>query len=447
MGEVCSTGRIADEAPFVASVQTAMRGFEVPGESDGTGGRVDLAHVWQLCGGGPVVEIVIVGASLAGLRAVESLRALGSDDQIIMIGEEGHPPYDRPPLSKDVLTGKLGFDDVLLRRGNFDALDVQLWTGARAVGLDPQERRIVLEDGREVKYDEAIIATGARARNLPALEGVPGVHVLRTIEDSLAIRDAMETAQSMVVIGAGFIGSEVASAACERGLSVTVLEAASAPMGRVFGEVIGKRLAALHDTAGSVLVCDASVVGVVADDTITAVTLADGTDVTADLVVVGVGSVPNAEWLAGSGMDTTNGVLCDSTGRVVHTEHVHALGDVARWHSPRYGEAVRTEHWQSAGDQAQTIGARLLGGPDVGEPLPYVWSDQFGQRIQVVGRCGSFDDVQVVRDDDEAFVAVTGRDDELRAVVGMGDNKAFGKLRRHLLKSTSWSDVLDEIEQ
>lgn len=390
------------------------------------------------------MDVVVVGASLGGLRVAEALRAIGSDDRVVLVGDEEHLPYDRPPLSKEILTGKLDRDDIALRdTAGLAELGVELQLGRRAVALDTRDRVVELDGGTALGFDEIVVATGARARRLPALDGVEGVHVLRTIEHALAIREAMEQGARVAVVGGGFIGSEVASAARDRGLDTTVLEALDAPLCRVLGPVLGVRLGRLHADWGSDLRCRAEVAGVDGARRVERVRLGDGAGVDADLVVVGVGSVPNTEWLAGSGLDTTDGVLCDSRGRAVGAEHVHAVGDVARWVSRRFGDAVRTEHWTAAGDQAQSVAADLLGQPEPAEPVPYVWSDQFGLRIQVAGRFRADDHIEVVRDDD-AFVAMAGRDGRLAAVVAMDDPRRFGGFRRLLARDATWDDALGE---
>jgi NADPH-dependent 2,4-dienoyl-CoA reductase/sulfur reductase-like enzyme len=390
------------------------------------------------------VHVVIVGASLAGLRSVESLRAAGFDGRVTMVGDELHEPYDRPPLSKEILTGKLEVPDIRLRdNAGMAALEVDLLLGARATHLDVEAREVELDGCRRLSYDEVVIATGSRARRLPSFDGLQGAHVLRTIEDAVAIRDAMETSESVAIVGGGFIGSEVASAARDRGLPTTVLEAMDAPLCRGLGATLGSRLGQLHSEAGAVLRCGVDIDGPVGERQIEGVRLADGGIIDADLVVVGVGSVPNTEWLDGSGLDVTNGVRCDGVGRAHGAEHVHAIGDVARWASERFGDDVRTEHWTSAGDQAQVVVAGLLGLPVPAEAVPYVWSDQFGHRIQVGGRCGPDDELRVVRDDD-VFVAITGRGARLASVVAVDDPKRFGAFRRLIRRDATWDEALAE---
>ena len=391
------------------------------------------------------VEVVVVGASLAGLRVAESLRRAGYTDRIVLVGEEEHVPYDRPPLSKDLLTGRQGPDDIRLRdETGLRELEVDLRLGAAAVGLDSVARTVELRDGSLIRGDVVIIATGSRARRLPSLGNASGVHVLRTVDDAVALREAMRRATSMVVVGAGFIGAEVASAARECGLQVTVVETSVAPLCRALGPRLGARLGRLHAESGSRLLCETSVVSVDNEQVVERVMLHDGSTIETDIVVVGIGTQPNTEWLAGSGLDITDGVLCDEHGRTVGAEHVYAVGDVARWTSRRFRDAVRTEHWAAAGEQAQAVVADILGLPQPDEAVPYVWSDQFGHRIQIAGRCGEDNAIEVVRDDGGGFVAITGRDGRLVSVVAMDDQRRFGVFRRMIGRDASWGDALLE---
>lgn len=387
------------------------------------------------------MHVLIVGASLAGLRTAESLRALGFDGDITMVGEEAHAPYDRPPLSKELLTGERTPAEIALRgeHGVRD-LDVDLMLGRRAIGLDLPAREVALDDGATVSFDELVVATGARARTIPTLVGFENVFVLRTLDEALAIRAAMLAGDQVVVVGGGFIGSEVASSARHLGRSVTVLEAGRTPMNRVLAPPIGERLARLHTEAGSDLRCGALVERAVGFPRAEAVVLADGTRLPAEVVIVGAGSIPNTEWLRGGAIDLDDGVRCDTRGRVLGAPHMHAVGDVARWESVRFGDCLRAEHWSSAGDQAQEVAGDLLGLPAGDEAVPYVWSDQFGHRVQVGGRCRADDEVFIV-DDGPRFLALTRRDDLLAAVVTVDDAKAFRQFRSMIASSVTWDDA------
>jgi NADPH-dependent 2,4-dienoyl-CoA reductase/sulfur reductase-like enzyme len=386
------------------------------------------------------MRVVIVGASLAGVRSAESLRMLGFDGQITMIGDEDRYPYDRPPLSKEVLSRQVEFDEIVLRdTTGLAELDVELLLGKPATDLDPLDQRVQV-GAENIAYDHLIVATGARARAVSSFENVDGALPLRTFSDAIAVRDAMDRAEHILVVGAGFIGSEVASAACHRGLRTTVLEMAEAPLARALGGLIGGRLRQIHADHGSVLRCGVTVVG---PTNPRGVLLADGTAIEADVVILGLGSVPNTEWLAGSGLSVDDGVLCDTVGRAVGVDRVHAVGDVARWASWRFGDRTRTEHWTAAGDQAQIVAGDILGRDPGPEPVPYVWSDQFGHRIQIVGRCRpSIDEVAIVRDDPAGFAAITGRMGRLASAVTIDDSRQLAIFRRLIARDTSWSDAL-----
>ncbi|MCE5288588.1 MAG: NAD(P)/FAD-dependent oxidoreductase, partial [Nocardiaceae bacterium] len=259
-------------------------------------------------------RLVVVGASLAGLRAVEAARKSGFDGPITLVGSEPHRPYDRPPLSKayldDVELPSVEFREEATLRGE---LTVDLELGVAATGLDTESRLIALADGRELTYDALVIATGATARRLPGTDGLAGVHALRTVDDAAHIRAALEAGARTVVIGAGFIGSEIASAARRRGLAVTVIEALPTPLIRAVGAQMGSRLARLHVDNGTELRCGVGVEGIEGNGRVEGVVLSDGSTISADLVVVGIGATPATDWLHGSGVTLDNGIVCDET--------------------------------------------------------------------------------------------------------------------------------------
>ncbi len=363
-------------------------------------------------------RIVIVGASLAGLRAAQTLREEGHDGSITLIGAEAHLPYDRPPLSKAFLAGTLSRDQVDLPVGSAAGADFRLST--RATGLDLGRRQVTLDTGEALEFDGAIIATGAEPRTVPGLPwrpGLPepdGVFVLRTIDDGSALRQRLVREPKVAVVGAGFIGSEVAATCHGLGLDVTVVEALPVPMVRGVGEVVGRRCARLHSDHGVDLRLGVGVMGLSGRDRVEAVLLADGTAVPADVVVIGVGVAPATEWLVGSGLDLDDGVRCDRWCRALAggrpVPGVVAAGDVARWENPLFGEVMRVEHWTNAVEQGRAAALTLLHGEDapVFDPVPYFWSDQYQTKIQFVGRTGP--DVKVVDGslDDDRFVVAYG---------------------------------------
>lgn len=357
--------------------------------------------------------VIVVGGSLAGLRTAQALRREGHTGPLIVVSEEPHwPPYDRPPLSKQVLVGSLEPERVRLRVP--DEVDADVRVGVRAVGLELARRSVRLDDGEQLAYGGLVVATGASPRRIPGTEGLGGIHVLRTIDDSLALRADLDGARRVVVVGAGFIGCEVASSCRSLGLDVTlvdVLPLPLAPLGPRAGEIVRD----LHAANGVELRLGTAVAGFDGNDRVRGVRLADGTAVDADVVVVGIGVVPNTGWLDGSGLELADGVVCDASCLAVGgDDRVAAVGDVARWDHPRYGSS-RIEHWTNAGEQATHAAKALLHGRDAAgpfSPVPYFWSDQFGTKLQFLGNCGDGDEFAVIEGsvEDGRWVAAYGRD-------------------------------------
>ena len=338
-----------------------------------------------------MTRIVVVGGSTGGVRSVQALRRAGYTGELVLVSDEAHLPYDRPPLSKDPLAvGSDGAPVPLLTADDAKHLDVHLRLGTRATALDPAARVVTLSsaDGDDaIEYDVLVIATGVTARRLPATENVDGVHVIRTLDDARAVQALLGDGRRSVVIGAGFIGAEFAAAARAQQMDVTLVEAQQVPLSHILGEVVGAEVASLHEAHGSRLLAGVSVAEIVtADGRVEAVLLADGTRLPADLVVVGIGAAPATGWLEGSGLPVANGVECDADLQVLGYPGVYAVGDIARWPHPAYDEPIRIEHWTNAGDQAQIMAAHVVGAKRPAAPLPYVWSDQYGHRIQIVGR-------------------------------------------------------------
>jgi NADPH-dependent 2,4-dienoyl-CoA reductase/sulfur reductase-like enzyme len=390
--------------------------------------------------------IVIVGASIAGLRAVETLRREGYDDRLVLVGDEPHLPYDRPPLSKELLAGEWEPDQVVLRKQPYDDLDLDLRLGQRATALDLEGRAVALDGGERLPFDGLVICTGARPRTLPNAPPLDGVFVLRTLDDCLAIRARLDGGPRVVVIGAGFIGSEVAATCRGRGLEVTVLEMLPVPMARGVGPVIGEACGQLHRDHGVDLRCGVAVAGFEGRDRVERVRLADGTAIDADLVVVGVGVVPTTEWLADSGLAVDDGIVCDET--CLAAPGVVAAGDVARWPNPLFdGESMRVEHWTNATEQGVAAARRLLADDSSAElfaPVPFVWSDQYDVKIQVVG-CIHGDDEVVVADgslDERRFVALFGRGGRLVGALGFTRPRLVMQYRRMIAERASWDDAL-----
>lgn len=369
--------------------------------------------------------IVIVGASLAGLSAARTIRRADDNVPIVLIGDEPHYPYDRPPLSKGFLAGTTPEEKLRLRAAaDPDELGVEWRLGTAAVGLDVAQRTITVKasiaggsastDGsastgksastgnaEAIEFAGLIIATGARPRQLPG-SNLQGVHVLRSLDDARALKTALDDGPSrIVVIGAGFIGAEVAATAREAGHDVTIVEAAGAPLARVLDTDAGMAIADLHREHGvdvrlgvgvSALQSDT----VLDDPAVSAVALDDGSLIECDIVVVGIGVIPNTDWLEGSGLTIDNGIVCDDTCVAIGSDPEHpvvAAGDVARWDHHRYGQ-VRVEQWDNGVEQGAYAGTRVLAAlngepsPDPYGPVPWFWSDQYDRKIQLAGMPG-----------------------------------------------------------
>lgn len=386
-----------------------------------------------------IERLVVVGASLAGLRAVETARKSGFTGEITLVGAEAHLPYDRPPLSKAFLDD--GDEPFFRPAGYFsDELAVHLELGCRATALDTSEKSVRLGD-HEVSYDALIIATGARARTLPG--NLAGVHVLRTVDDARSVRAALESGARTVVVGAGFIGSEVASSARKRGLSATVVEALPTPLVRAVGEKAGSLLSSLHAANGTDLRCGAGVSSFEGNGQVAAVVLTDGSRIPADLVVVGVGAIPETDWLRGSGVGINNGVVCDSmlwTG----VDGVYAAGDVANWHNPKFDRQMRLEHWTSAAEQG-AVAARNALDPAAAKPystVPYFWSDWYDSRIQFVGTPLA-DEIEIINNAPEKALVLYRTGEHLTGALTVNGQSKIMKYRGMIMRRVSWQDALD----
>ncbi len=398
----------------------------------------------------PSSTIVVVGASLAGLRAAETLRAEGHAGPVVVIGAEHHLPYDRPPLSKQFLAGTWGLDRVLLRPPEkITALELDLRLGHSAGSLDVEGHTLELDDGSTVHFDGLVLATGAHPRPLPHTTPRPGMHMLRTLEDSIALGDATRVPEArVVVVGAGFIGSEVAATCRGLGAHVTVVEALAQPLARVLGTAMGAACGALH-RAHEVELLTGVGVGALRSGrdgaTVDGVELDDGTVLDADVVVIGIGVVPTTQWLEGSGLEISDGVVADATLHVA--DDVVVAGDMARWFDQGIGATVRIEHWTNAAEQGVAAARNLLAGradADAYVPVPYFWSDQYDVKIQVIGHPGPDDDVVVVDGsvDERRFVALYGRAGRLTAALGFSRPRQLMGYRPLLEAGASFDDAL-----
>ncbi len=380
-------------------------------------------------------RIVVVGASLAGLRGAEALRAEGFDGELVMIGEEPHHPYDRPPLSKALLAGELNAADVGLRV--FRELDAQWRLGDPAVDLDLGAAAVRTRSGREIGFDRLLIATGSRPRRLPGLDpGLPGIHELRTLEDALALRAALRGRPRLAIVGAGFIGTEVASTARTLGVGVDVISL-EAPLA-VAGGLVSEFTTDLLHAHGVALHLGRTVASVEGAGRVERLVLDDGSRLESDLVLSAVGAAPATGWLTGSGLRIDDGIVCDRWCAAVGAPGVAAAGDVARWPNTLFGPApIRVEHWTNAGEQARVAAHSLLHGSGNGPPhstVPSFWSEHFGVRLQSIGLPGLGDELELLEGDpgERRFVAVARREGRLIGAVAYGMPRALVSLRAEL---------------
>jgi NADPH-dependent 2,4-dienoyl-CoA reductase/sulfur reductase-like enzyme len=368
-------------------------------------------------------QVVIVGAGVAGTRAAETLRQCGYNGALTIVGAERHAPYHRPPLSKKLLTGEVHRAGVDLAP-QID-LDARVLRGASALKLDMSSRTVhVRDDNRDlpVQFEGLVIASGATPREWPDAPVPEGVLLLRTVEDCLAIRERLGSRPRVVVVGGGFIGAEVAASCRSLGLEVVLIEKAAGPLLSALGEELAHRWAELHRAHGVDLRVGVGVDVFVGDGRVEGVRLTDGSQLPADLVLIGLGVTPATDWLSGSGLVVDDGVVCDATGAAEGGTDVVAAGDVARWWHPLYERHLRIEHWDHAARQGAAAARTLLAGPDRAQAydeVPYFWSDQYDVKLQMLGVPTGYDTLEVVEGDlDESkFVAAYGKGGHTVAVL------------------------------
>lgn len=395
----------------------------------------------------PQNSIGIIGASLAGLNAAVSLRQEGYTGRLTIIGDEARRPYDRPPLSKEVLRGDWSVERTDLSTATLS--DVEWRLGCHAEKLDAATRTVGFSDGGTSSFDGIVIATGSTPRRLPGTD-IPGVHVLRTLDDAVALRDdIVRPGSRLVIVGGGFIGQEVAASARAMGLSVTMVEQI-APAAHVLGHDIAMVMADLHRHHGVDVRLGSAAAVFEGDNRLQRLHLSDGSTIEADVAVLGIGVVPNTSWLKGSGLTIDNGVVCDET--CLAAPGIVAAGDVARWPNQRYGEFRRVEHWDNAVRQAEHAAKRLLaeaGGTNPGPytPVPWFWSDQYGLKLQLVGSPVGHDEVRIVFGSAKAqkFVALYRRGDRLTAALGLSATGKLLRFRKLLECDPSWEEALHAV--
>jgi 3-phenylpropionate/trans-cinnamate dioxygenase ferredoxin reductase subunit len=363
--------------------------------------------------------VLIAGAGLAGARTAETLRALDWRGRILLVGDEPHAPYERPALSKTLLAGTR--HDVSLRPASFwDEQEIELRLGTRVRDVETR-RRTAWVGGEEIRWDALVLATGAAPRRLG---GPPGVHHLRSLDDARMLAAELTARTRLVVVGAGFIGGEVASTAAPLVGSVTVIDPAGWPLERVLGREVGTLLASRYRNAGVDLRLGTGVSGFEGESRVTGVRLADGIMLAADVVVVGIGAVPQTP-------DGMGPVSVDASGRS-DVADIYACGDVASWWRPSLGRHVRVEHWTSAAGQARAVAAAIVGDEQPYDEQPYFWSDQFGLRIQHVGSAGKWHQVLLDGADDAFTARYVDRDGRLLAALTANRPAEIGGLRREL---------------
>lgn len=396
-------------------------------------------------------SVVIVGASVGGVRAAEELRRNGFEGRIVLLDAESALPYDKPPLSKAFLAGTATVDDVmLLSQPAADGLDLDLRLQSRANGLDLPHREVELVTGERVGFDHLVIATGSRAR--PSPWGEPeGLHQLRTLDDSRRLRADLERGGHLAVIGGGFIGAETAATARSLGLAVTMIDILPAPMERILGPEVGQRFATLHQRHGVQTIFGAGVAEVTGSRGGFRIALTDGRTVDADYVLVGIGAIPNDDWLTSSGLLIDNGVVCDEHCGAVDAPGIHAVGDVARWRNPRTGRLTRIEHWTNAIDQAALVAHNITHPDDqlAYSPVEYVWSDQYDWKIRVAGNPGHTEgchvDIVGEEPDSDRFAALYHDGDTLTGLTVVNWPRALITGRKALAEGAPYPQVRDTL--
>ncbi|MFK4548116.1 NADPH-dependent 2,4-dienoyl-CoA reductase/sulfur reductase-like enzyme [Streptomyces tendae] len=390
--------------------------------------------------GEPLRRVLIVGASLAAVHAIEALRQHGYEGEIALVGAEPHLAYDRPPLSKEALRAGPDLAALLLKEPAwYTAQSVDLHLGRPAVALDTLRREVTVECGLSLAYDGLVIASGSTARAVG--DGNRPFRVLRSVADAADLHARLVPGRHLVVIGAGFVGLEVAATAREMGLDVSVVELAPAPLARVLGDEAGAWFTHHHAGNGVDLHFGTSLEYIETGPRGTTLRLRDGTVLQADLVVGGIGATPATDWLAGSGVRLSDGVVCDPS-LATSVPGVVAAGDVARWYNALFDESMRIEQWSNAVQQGRRAALTLLGCTDPFAPVPYLWSDQFDAKMRFVGRANAAQDVRTIQLGDASMVTLFGRDGVLRGALCVNAPRQLARYRQAIRDRVAWCDAL-----
>lgn len=390
-------------------------------------------------------RVVVVGGSLAGVHAAEALRERDYAGDLVLVSAESTAPYDRPPLSKEALQGGVDAGRLALRSPEwFEEQGIRLQLETRATALDPSAQEVHLSDGTTLPYDGAIIATGSTARRLGGLEGVR-VHVVRTLQDAVELRGELLPGRHLLLVGAGFIGLEIAATARALGLEVTVVEVARTPLARALGEDVGAWFRDLHERNGVQMICDTHVRSVEPWGNGAQVVLDDGRELVADVVVAGVGAGPATEWLTSSGLELAGGVHC-SADLSTPAPSVVAAGDIARWYNPIFDEEMRVEHWTNAIEQGRHAAGTLLGERHAFSAVPYFWTDQYDARARFVGRADAASQVLLLQVEDSRLVALYGRDGMVRGALCVNAPRQLATYRAAIADQVPWGDLIAEVD-
>jgi NADPH-dependent 2,4-dienoyl-CoA reductase/sulfur reductase-like enzyme len=388
-------------------------------------------------------DVVVVGAAAAGLTTAEALRRAGYDGKLTMIGAEEHLPYDRPPLSKQILAGTWERDKINLRQPDaLSTLDAEWLLGSPATGLDVAARQVTLGNGTVVGYDGLVVATGVTPRQLPFGHELSGVHTLRTVDDALALRERLTAGTRLVIVGCGFLGAETAAVAAGLGADVTLVDPLPAPMIRQFGATIGGEIAKLHESHGVQVLTSIGVAGISGvGGRVTSVALDDGRTLPADVVLVAIGSIPATGWLADSGLSLGNGIDCDE--QLQAAPGIVAAGDVASWPHPQLDERIRLEHRMNATEQGLAAANTLLGKGTPFAPVPYFWTDQYDVKIQAYGTFPADAELAYIDGDpaEGKFTAEYRRGARVYGVLGWNMPKQTRTLRARILDTAETTAV------